>query len=55
VSELPEYFKLELKHFFENYKTLENKKVVVDKFQSKDIAKEIIVQCIDNYKKNFPK
>ncbi len=55
VNELPEYFKIELKHFFENYKTLENKKVVVDEFQSKDKAKEIIVQCIDNYKKAFAK
>src|SRR5690242_8416283 len=27
VEELPDYFRLELKHFFENYKTLENKKV----------------------------
>lgn len=55
VGELPEYFRIELKHFFENYKTLENKKVVVDEFESKDKAKEIIVQCIERYKNNFPK
>lgn len=55
VNELPEYFKIELKHFFENYKVLENKKVVVDEFQSKEKAKEIILQSIELYKKTFPK
>jgi inorganic pyrophosphatase len=53
VDSLPEYFRLELKHFFENYKTLENKKVVVDEFQSKEKASEIILQSIDRYKKQF--
>src|SRR6478736_7783771 len=49
VSELPEYFKVELKHFFENYKTLENKKVIVDDFQSKDQAMRIIEESIKAY------
>lgn len=55
VEELPEYFKVELKHFFENYKTLENKKVVVDEFQSKEKAIEVIEQSIAFYKQKFPK
>jgi len=55
VTELPEYFRVELKHFFENYKTLENKKVIVDEFESKKKAQEIIVESIENYRKNFPK
>ena len=55
VQELPEYFKIELKHFFENYKALENKKVVVDEFQSKDKATEIILQSIQYYKQEFKK
>ena len=55
VEELPDYFKMELKHFFENYKTLENKKVVVDEFQSKQKAMDIIVQSVENYKKHFRK
>jgi inorganic pyrophosphatase len=55
VDELPDYFKVELKHFFENYKTLENKKVVVDEFQSKEKAHEIILQSIEFYKKHFRK
>jgi inorganic pyrophosphatase len=55
VTELPEYFRVELKHFFENYKVLENKKVVVDEFQSKEKAMEIITESISFYQKTFPK
>jgi inorganic pyrophosphatase len=55
VSELPEYFRVELKHFFEEYKTLENKKVVVDEFQSKEKGMQIILECIERYKKEYPK
>ncbi|HEY5824596.1 MAG TPA: inorganic diphosphatase [Cyclobacteriaceae bacterium] len=55
VNDMPEYFKAELKHFFENYKTLENKKVVVDEFESKDKAMQIILESIDLYKKEYPK
>src|SRR5690348_18147346 len=46
VDHLPNYLREELKHFFENYKTLENKIVVVDEFQSKQKAIEIIEQSI---------
>ena len=55
MTKVPEYLLEELKHFFENYKTLENKKVVVDEFQSKEKAMEIILQSIEFYKKTFPK
>lgn len=55
VSELPEYFRVELKHFFEEYKTLENKKVIVDDFQSKEKAMEIIIECVERYNKEFRK
>lgn len=55
VKDMPEYFRAELKHFFENYKTLENKKVVVDEFESKDKAMQIILESIDLYKKEYPK
>ena len=55
MASVPDYLLQELKHFFENYKTLENKKVVVDEFQSKEKAMEIILQSIDLYKKMFPK
>src|SRR6478736_7919373 len=53
VSELPEFFRVELKHFFENYKTLENKKVVVDEFLGKVQAFPIIERSIQFYKDTF--
>ena len=55
VKEVPDYLMMELKHFFENYKTLENKKVVVDEILPKEKAQEIILQSITRYKENFPK
>ncbi len=53
VSDLPEYLRAEVTHFFENYKTLENKKVVIDQFLSKDRAYKIIEESIRYYKENF--
>jgi inorganic pyrophosphatase len=53
INELPDHLKDELKHFFENYKTLENKKVVVDEFSSKQDARRIISESIDRYKREF--
>jgi inorganic pyrophosphatase len=53
VSDLPEYLRAEVTHFFENYKTLENKKVVIDQFLSKDRAYKIIEESIRYYKESF--
>lgn len=55
VSELPDFFRIELKHFFENYKALENKKVVVDEFLGKAQAFDIVDKSIKLYKETFPK
>lgn len=55
ASELPDFFKIQLKHFFENYKTLENKVVIVDEFLGKAEAIPIIEQSIKYYKENFKK
>jgi inorganic pyrophosphatase len=55
VHELPEFFHVELKHFFENYKTLENKKMIVDEFLGKEQAVPIIQQSIEYYRQTFPK
>lgn len=49
VNDLPEYLIAELKHFFENYKTLEKKKVEVDEFLPKAKAIEIIEDSIKRY------
>lgn len=55
VKDLPDHLRAELKHFFENYKTLENKKVVVDEFLSKEHAMKIIQTSIGFYNENFKK
>ncbi len=50
ISELPEYFFKELRNFFEDYKKLENKTVAVEEFQNAEVAKEILLQSIEDYK-----
>ena len=49
IDQLPSYFHSELKHFFEEYKTLEHKTVLVEELQDKDIAHEIINKAIADY------
>lgn len=53
VSELPRHFFRELRNFFEDYKKLENKEVIVEEFQRKDVAFEIVNQSIIDYKAKF--
>lgn len=53
ISGLPKYYISELQSFFEDYKKLENKSVVVEDFQDKDTAIRIISESIDLYKKTF--
>ena len=55
VKDLPDHLMAELRHFFENYKTLENKKVVVDDFLSRDKALKIVEKSIAYYKSHFKK
>lgn len=55
ISELPPHFISELKSFFEDYKKLENKSVVVEQFQDHKVAQEIIQQAIVDYKEKFGK
>jgi inorganic pyrophosphatase len=49
ISELPEHFLKELRNFFEDYKKLENKTVVVEEFQDAATAKEIVKKSIQDY------
>ncbi|NIG54254.1 inorganic diphosphatase [Chitinophaga sp. Cy-1792] len=53
ISELPPHFIEEMRHFFEEYKTLEKKTVIVEEFQNKAKAEEIIKQSFEDYRKIF--
>lgn len=53
ISELPPHSVKELRSFFEDYKKLENKTVVVEEFQNKEVAYDIIKQSIIDYNKKF--
>ena len=53
IEELPKHFFDELRHFFEEYKKLENKMVVVEEFGDKTTALKIIQDAIDFYKETF--
>lgn len=53
IVDLPRHFFRELKNFFEDYKKLEHKTVVVEDFQNAQTAKEIVNQSIIDYQKKF--
>ncbi|HEY9258506.1 inorganic diphosphatase [Chitinophaga sp.] len=53
ISELPPHFIDEMRHFFEEYKKLEKKTVVVEEFQNKVKAEEIIMKSFEDYRKIF--
>lgn len=49
ITELPRHVTSELKHFFEEYKRLENTTVRIDESQDADNAKQIIPQAEHDY------
>jgi inorganic pyrophosphatase len=49
LSELPPHTLVELKRFFEDYKNLEHKDVLVDRFMDRDKAYEIISESMKLY------
>jgi inorganic pyrophosphatase len=53
ISEVPTHFKTEMMNFFEDYKKLENKSVVVDQFFGKEVAMRILQESFDLYTKVF--
>jgi inorganic pyrophosphatase len=53
IEELPKHFFDELRHFFEEYKKLENKTVEVEEFKDKSTALTIIQDAIDFYRTTF--
>lgn len=55
ISELPNHIFEEMKHFFQVYKTLENKETVVNDIHGRDTAIEVIAQTIESYNDKFGK
>lgn len=53
ISELPEHTIKELRSFFEDYKKLEEKSVLVEEFQGRAVALEVIEQAIKDYQLKF--
>jgi len=52
ISELPPHRIKEIRRFFEDYKILENKKVIVEDFYDRDEAVRILKAAVDLYKKS---
>jgi inorganic pyrophosphatase len=53
LSDIPEYHMNELKHFFEGYKALEHKKVIVGNLGTKENAQQCILKSMEMYKMKF--
>lgn len=51
ISELQEHVSDEIKHFFQVYKSLENKYTEIREIENAQKAKEVIKKCIEAYKK----
>lgn len=54
IEELPPHTLVEMKRFFEDYKNLEQKQVIVKRFLNKEEAYKIIIEAIELYKVTFP-
>lgn len=52
VGELPKHTVREIRRFFEDYKVLEGKEVVVDELQGPDDAAQVISDAFDSYRKH---
>lgn len=53
IIEMPSHVLSELKRFFLDYKSLENKTVVVEHFKGRDEAVRVVRQAIVDYKERF--
>ncbi|RYY67887.1 MAG: inorganic diphosphatase [Chitinophagaceae bacterium] len=54
IDSLPAHFKAVLRNYFEQYKVLEDKVVLIDNFQDKETAYSVIQAAIDLYSERFP-
>ncbi|MGV8168806.1 MAG: inorganic diphosphatase [Candidatus Nanoarchaeia archaeon] len=55
ISDMPEHIVLEIKHFFETYKALQNKEVKVLDLKNGAMARKLIMQGVQKYKQKFKK
>ena len=53
ISQLPSHIDNEMRHFFEVYKTVENKDTTVQVIEGREQAKEVINKAINAYKRLF--
>lgn len=53
IAELPDYLISEIMSFFEDYKKLENKDVVVEKFFDKEVALKILQDAFKRYQDKY--
>lgn len=53
ITELPIHFIKEVKNFFEDYKKLESKEVLVEEFLNRDTAIDIVKKAIHDYRVKF--
>lgn len=54
INELPRHRLAEVRRFFEDYKSLENKVVIVEDFLGEGSAKKCLLEAIELYKKTYP-
>lgn len=55
LSDVNKHFIKEVTHFYENYKKLQNKEVTIPTIRDASAAKEVILEAIELYKKEFNK
>lgn len=53
IKQIPNHRLMEMKHFFESYKTLERKDVKIDAIEDQAWALKIVRESIELYKKTF--
>jgi inorganic pyrophosphatase len=55
MKELPPHLEHQIRHFFEEYKVLEHKKVIVEEFLGPDVAAKILRDAVDLYRREAGK